>query len=44
MKIAIDKFKEQLMHVLRTLKFRECAKKYSELIRSYGGVNMELTT
>jgi UDP:flavonoid glycosyltransferase YjiC (YdhE family) len=38
-KIAIDTFKERVMHVLRTPKFRECAKKYRELIRSYGGVD-----
>ena len=40
--IAIDKFKERVMHVLNTPKFRSCAKKYSEVIRSYGGVDMAL--
>ncbi len=38
-KIANDLFKEQVMHVLKTPNFRRCAKKYSELIRSYGGVD-----
>jgi UDP:flavonoid glycosyltransferase YjiC (YdhE family) len=41
-KIAIDKFKEKVTHVLRTPKFRKCAKRYSEHIRSFGGVDMVL--
>jgi UDP:flavonoid glycosyltransferase YjiC (YdhE family) len=40
--IAIDNFKEQVLHVLKTSKFRRCAKKYSELIRPYGGVDKVL--
>jgi hypothetical protein len=30
------------MHVLKTPKFRKCAKKYGELLRSYGGVDKVL--
>lgn len=41
-KIAIDKFKERVIHVLETPTFRQCAKKYSEVIRSYGGVDKAL--
>jgi UDP:flavonoid glycosyltransferase YjiC (YdhE family) len=36
-KVAGDPFKEQVMHVLRTPKLRKYAKKYREIIRSYGG-------
>jgi UDP:flavonoid glycosyltransferase YjiC (YdhE family) len=38
-KIAIDKFKERVTHVLATPEFRKCARKYSELVRPYGGVD-----
>jgi UDP:flavonoid glycosyltransferase YjiC (YdhE family) len=41
-KIAIEKFKERVIHVLETPTFREHAKKYSEVIRSYGGVDKAL--
>lgn len=42
-KISIDQFKVQVTHVLGTPKFRKCAKRYSELIRSYDGVAKVLT-
>ncbi len=38
-KIAIDKFKEQVVHVLKTPAFRKCAEKYSDVIQSYGGID-----
>ena len=41
-KIAIEKFQAQVMHVLRTPTFRQRAKKYSQLIRPYGGVDKAL--
>lgn len=40
--IAIDKFKEQVMHLLKTPTFRENAKRYGDVIRSYGGVDKAL--
>lgn len=42
-KIAINKFKERVLHVLRTPMFRKNAKKYSEEVRSYGGIEKVLS-
>jgi UDP:flavonoid glycosyltransferase YjiC (YdhE family) len=41
-KIAIDKFKELVMHVLGTPDFRKCAEKVRERVRPYGGVDKVL--
>ncbi|MEJ2157722.1 MAG: glycosyltransferase [Desulfobacteraceae bacterium] len=42
-KISIEKFKEQVTHVLGTPRYRKCAKRCSELIRPHDGVDKALT-
>ena len=41
-RIEIEEFKAQVVHVLNTPSFRECAKKYSGVVRSCGGIEKAL--